>query len=222
MYCSFGSFIKFKFFIKDSYFSIKEPAESLFVDKGSKFLAFAYPFKDISGLSDILSNLKQQHPKARHFCYAYRLGILGEVFKSTDDGEPAGTAGKPILNCLLSQDVSDVLIVVVRYFGGTLLGVPGLIRAYKTAAEDVLQAANKTLITKQIELEIRFEANRTNQVMLILKQFKIDNFTLSYTHLSMLSCALPLGQRTEVENAFQELWDVELVFDDAGFLGTGS
>ena len=208
--------------IKDSYTSIDSTAESLFVDKGSKFLAFGFPFKDIETLSGLIANLKGQHPKARHFCYGYRVGMIGDIFKSSDDGEPAGSAGKPILNTLISHDISDVLVVVVRYFGGTLLGVPGLIKAYKTATEEVINAANCIIITKEIGLEIQFNAGRTNQVMMLLKQFKIEKFQLEYTHLSVLKCNIALGLRPEIENAFQELWDVELVFVDDDFLGTGS
>ncbi len=177
-------------------------------------MAFAYPFKDADLLSENINLLKKQHPKARHFCYAYRIGLDGEVFKSSDDGEPAGSAGKPILNTLLSHDVSDILIVVIRYFGGTLLGVPGLIKAYKTAAEEAVSAANIIKITKEIDLEIHFAAHRTNQVMLLLKQFGIEKFNLSYTHLSVLQCKIALSLKPAIKMAFQELWDVELVFVD--------
>ena len=120
---------------EDTYQTIEFPAEGIFRDKGSKFIAYAYPFKDEANLKDIIADLKSQHPKARHHCYAYRLSPDRSVFRVNDDGEPSGTAGRPILNVLLSMDVTNILVVVVRYFGGTLLGVPGLINAYKTATQ---------------------------------------------------------------------------------------
>jgi len=126
---------------EDTYLTIEEPSEGIFRDRGSKFIAYAYPFKEESGLKDIVTELKSRHPKARHHCWAYRLTTDRSVFRINDDGEPSGTAGRPILNVLLSKDVTNILVVVVRYFGGTLLGVPGLIHAYKMATQEALESA---------------------------------------------------------------------------------
>jgi uncharacterized YigZ family protein len=154
----------------DSYQTIAKTAEGLFKDRGSKFLAMAYPVIKENEIKPILQNIKELHPKAVHFCYAYRIG---EMFRANDDGEPSGSAGKPILNVLLSKGVTNVLVVVVRYFGGTLLGVPGLINAYKLATED---AINSTEIVVQFVRDIyvlRFRYELSNDVMKIIKAHQI-------------------------------------------------
>src|SRR5690606_29745138 len=110
----------------DTYRTIASPSTGVFRDRGSKFIAYAYPFRDGGELKERIAALKSEHPKARHHCWAYRLTPDRTIFRVNDDGEPSGTAGRPILNTLLSHDVTNVLVVVVRYFGGTLLGVPGL------------------------------------------------------------------------------------------------
>ncbi len=132
----------------DTYRTIKIPSEGSFKDKGSKFLAFAYPITSETDIKPILAKLKAEHTKANHHCWAMRITPDRSVFKLNDDGEPSGTAGRPILNTLLSRDLTNVLIIVVRYFGGTLLGVPGLINAYKQATEDALNQA--TVIEKTV------------------------------------------------------------------------
>jgi uncharacterized YigZ family protein len=123
----------------DTYRTIEKPAEGLFRDRGSKFLAFAYPVNKETDLKSNLVQLRSEHPKANHHCWAMRLTPDRSVFRLNDDGEPSGTAGRPILNTLLSHDLTNLAVVVVRYFGGTLLGVPGLINAYKMATEEALK-----------------------------------------------------------------------------------
>lgn len=154
---------------EDTYFTIEETAEGIFRDKGSKFIAYAYPFKDENKLKEIIAELKSLHPKARHHCWAYRLSPDRTVFRVNDDGEPSGTAGRPILNALLSKDVTNIFVVVVRYFGGTLLGVPGLINAYKTATQEAL--ANAVIVQKTVNdvYQIDFEYLAMNDVMRIIK-----------------------------------------------------
>lgn len=121
--------------------TLATPAEAEFKDKGSRFIAFAYPVRSVAEVKPYVDALRQGHHKARHWCYAYRLGTDGNQFRANDDGEPSGSAGRPILGQIDSAELTDVLVVVVRYFGGTLLGVPGLIHAYKTATAEVLQTA---------------------------------------------------------------------------------
>lgn len=154
---------------EDTYRTIDEPSEGIFRDKGSKFIAYAYPFKDENSIKDIIAELKSLHPKARHHCWAYRLTPDRTVFRVNDDGEPSGTAGRPILNVLLSMDVTNIMVVVVRYFGGTLLGVPGLINAYKTATQEALEAA--TIVEKTVNdvYEVAFDYMQMNDVMRIVK-----------------------------------------------------
>ncbi|MHA8078013.1 IMPACT family protein [Aquirufa antheringensis] len=159
--------------IPDSYLTIAKPAEGLYKDKGSKFISWAYPVKDLEEIKSQLTALKEAHPKARHICYAYRLGFTTEEARSNDDGEPSGSAGKPILNTILSQNLHYVLVAVVRYFGGTLLGVPGLIQAYKEGAVDALDQAE---IYEKEPMKIRsiqFTYAQMNEVMKICKKHPI-------------------------------------------------
>lgn len=158
----------------DTYQTIKKPAEGIFRDKGSKFIAYAFPFINEAELKPILSRLRAEHAKARHFCWAYRLGQDRGVFKLNDDGEPSGTAGRPILHSLLSADVTNILMVVVRYFGGTLLGVPGLINAYKSASVEALQACEIIVKTVNDIYEAEFDYLDMNQVMRIVKDEELQ------------------------------------------------
>src|SRR5690349_11582622 len=116
------------------YNTIERPAVAELKERGSRFIAYAYPVSTVEAVKKQLESLKKEHPKANHHCFAYRLGLDNNVFRVSDDGEPSGTAGKPILGQIDSKQLTDTLIIVVRYFGGTLLGVPGLIHAYKSAA----------------------------------------------------------------------------------------
>lgn len=154
---------------EDTYQTIETPAEGIFRDKGSKFLAYAYPVKTEDEVKEWLQVLKKAHPTARHHCYAWRFGLDRSVFRANDDGEPSGTAGRPILNVLLSKDVTNVVVFVVRYFGGTLLGVPGLINAYKTATVEALN--NATIVQKTVNdiYRVDFEYLQMNDVMKVLK-----------------------------------------------------
>ena len=154
----------------DTYRTIAELSEGEFKDRGSKFLAFLYPIEKESEVKELLERLRTQHPKARHFCWAWRLSPDRTIFRINDDGEPSGTAGRPILNALLSQDITDVLAVVVRYFGGSLLGVPGLINAYKSAVQDALSRAPILEKTVNSVYEWRFPPERMNDVMRIIKE----------------------------------------------------
>jgi len=137
--------------IKDTYNTIEESSEGLYKDKGSKFISYAFHVVDVDQVKEIIQQIKKEHFSARHHCYAYRLGFSGEHYRVNDDGEPSGTAGKPIYGQLLSHELTNVLIIVVRYFGGTLLGVSGLINAYKSAALDVI--VNSNIVLKIIELK---------------------------------------------------------------------
>ncbi len=124
---------------KDFYHTIDQNSLAEFKDRSSRFLAYAYPIQSTDDFKNYLQQLKKEHPKAVHHCFAYRLGLDGNNFRISDDGEPSGTAGKPILGQIESKGLTNVLVIVVRYFGGTLLGVPGLINAYKTATAMALQ-----------------------------------------------------------------------------------
>ena len=155
--------------IKDAYKSIAARSEGLFKDNGSRFIAFAFPVETPDQVKDIVDSLKKEYHDARHHCYAYRLGYLGDTFRANDDGEPSGSAGRPILGQIDSLGLSDILVVVVRYFGGIKLGIPGLIRAYKTSTADALAAA--TVIEKVAGKNFRldFDYMSMNAVMKVLK-----------------------------------------------------
>jgi len=153
-----------------TYKTITAPTTSDFRDRGSKFFGFAYPVTDVDEVKEKVKALKKEHPKAVHFCLGFRIGTDGTLFRANDDGEPSGSAGKPILGQIDSAGLTDVMVVVVRYFGGSLLGVPGLINAYKTATEQALAQAE--VIEKQIEqrVTINFDYPAMNDVMQLLKQ----------------------------------------------------
>jgi uncharacterized YigZ family protein len=154
----------------DTYKTIHELSEGVYRDKGSRFIAYLYPINSENDLKDIIINLKAEHPKARHHCWALRLSPDRTVFRLNDDGEPSGTAGRPILNTLLSKELTNILAVVVRYFGGTLLGVPGLIHAYKSATIDAIN--NAIIINKTVTsiFRINFNHSQMNEVMKIIKE----------------------------------------------------
>ncbi|WP_160713958.1 IMPACT family protein [Chitinophaga solisilvae] len=171
------------------YFTIDKTAVAEFKDRGSKFLAYAFPVKSTEAVKECLLEVKKEHPKATHHCYAYRLGTDGMQFRANDDGEPSGSAGKPILGQIDSKQLTDVLVVVVRYFGGTLLGVPGLINAYKMSASMVLQLV--PAIQKNIEARyhLSFDYTIMNDVMIVVKQ---NNCTVLSQELQLF-CAMDIG-----------------------------
>jgi len=127
--------------VKDQFLTIKDPAEGYYMERGSKFLSYAFPMHQEADVHDIMAAIRKEHPKARHYCTAMRLHPDASLERFNDDGEPSGSAGRPILGQLIKQNLTNVFIVVVRYFGGTKLGIPGLIEAYKTSAANALEAA---------------------------------------------------------------------------------
>jgi uncharacterized YigZ family protein len=180
------------------YYTIEQPSMAEFKDRGSKFFAFAYPAKDIDSCKKILAQLKKEHGKAVHHCLAYRLGVDGSTFRVSDDGEPAGSAGRPILGQIDSKGLTNVLVVVVRYFGGTLLGIPGLINAYKTATALALQLS--PIIKKPIEIpyELNFDYNHMNEVMLLVKQYNCSVVEQSAQLFIQLQIGIPKNRLDEV------------------------
>ena len=154
---------------KDSFRTIANQCEGQFKIKGSKFIAFGYPVNSEEEIENKLKNLKKKFHNARHHCYAYRLGNEGKMYRYNDDGEPSGTAGKPIYGRLLSHELSNILMVVVRYFGGTLLGTSGLINAYRSATEDCIRNAKIIEQTIDIDVKISFGYEQINKVMRIIK-----------------------------------------------------
>lgn len=158
----------------DRYRSIEAPTTGSYKDNGSKFLAFAYPVETEDQAKERIAALRKEYFDARHHCYAYRIGLDGATWRANDDGEPSSTAGRPILGQLLSAELSDILVVVVRYFGGVKLGVPGLIKAYKTATAEALAAARVVEKTACATCRIRFDYTRMNDVMKIIKDWNLQ------------------------------------------------
>jgi uncharacterized YigZ family protein len=160
--------------ISDFYYTIEKPVMAEFKDRGSRFIAYAYPIQTIDEFKIHLTALKKEHPKAVHHCFGYRLGVDGMKFRVSDDGEPSGTAGRPILGQIDSKQLTNILIVVVRYFGGTLLGVPGLINAYKTSSSLVLQ--NAILIKKPVtnSLRVQFDYAQLNDMMQLFRKHECE------------------------------------------------
>lgn len=175
----------------DTYKTISGPAEGLFRDRGSKFIGYAYPVLSEDEVKSILGGLRTEHAKARHFCWALRLSPDRSIFRIQDDGEPSGTAGRPILNTMLSADITNVLIVVVRYFGGTLLGVPGLINAYKTAAAEAVKAANVIEKTVNDIYELHFDYLLMNDVMRLIKEERLNILSQDFDN----SCVIKIEIR---------------------------
>lgn len=192
------------------YYTIEKTAVAEFKDRGSKFLAYAFPLQKSDDFKEHIKELKKEHPKAVHHCFAYRLGIDGNNFRVSDDGEPAGSAGKPILGQIDSKQLVNVLVVVVRYFGGTLLGVSGLINAYKTAAALALQLT--PIIQKQILINyyLHFDYTRMNDVMIILRQFSCEVVKQESQLFCEMEIGIPKGRVNEVEFKLKELLTVEV------------
>ncbi len=184
----------------DTYRTIAAPSEGLYKEKGSKFLAFAYPVRTIDEVKAHLERLRKDYFDARHHCYAYILGARKDAFRANDDGEPSGTGGRPIHGQLLSADLTDTLIVVVRYFGGILLGASGLANAYKTAARDAIDHA--TVVEKTIDCRYRlaFAYETMNDVMRILKDYDLKPENQSYN----FDCTLEVSVRQSLSVRFYD------------------
>ncbi|MBQ8703115.1 MAG: YigZ family protein [Bacteroidales bacterium] len=194
----------------DTYRTIAAPAEGLYKEKGSKFLAFAYPVRTIDEVKAHLEQLRKDYFDARHHCYAYILGPRKDAFRANDDGEPSGTGGRPIHGQLLSADLTDTLIVVVRYFGGILLGASGLANAYKTAARDAIDHA--TIVERTIDCRYRltFKYETMNDVMRILKDFDLKPLNPVYNLDCMLEVAIRQSESVRFYDAVADLRTVEI------------
>ncbi len=147
------------------YKTIENPVENILLkEKGSKFIGFAFPVNNENELKNALEKIRSEHPKATHHCYAFRMGINGENYRANDDGEPSGSAGLPIYNQLLANEITNVLVISVRYYGGTKLGVSGLVKAYKESAKITLEEANIIIKELEAEIEIQFNFNQQNLI----------------------------------------------------------
>ena len=190
-----------------SFNTIKSPVENILLkEKGSKFIGFAFPVDVEEDLKKSLQKIREEHPKATHHCYAFRLGMKGENYRANDDGEPSGSAGLPIYNQLLAHDITNVLVIVVRYYGGTKLGVSGLVKTYKESAKITLEEAE--IITKELEseIEISFNFSQQNQIFTLLNKF--DGRILDF--LSDEKCVITAKIKTSLyENISEQLSEMQ-------------
>ena len=195
---------------KAFYNTIESSAVTEFKERGSRFIAYAFPLKAADEFKIKLAELKKEHSKATHHCFAYRLGLDGTQFRSSDAGEPSGTAGKPILGQIDSKQLTNVLVVVVRYFGGTLLGVPGLINAYKSATALVLQLT--PVIQKPVEsmYALHFDYTIMNDVMNIVKQYNCNIISQEAQLFCALKIGVALNREKEVIYKLNEIRNLDL------------
>lgn len=194
----------------DYYFTVESAANAEFKDRGSKFIAYSFPLKNTIDFKKLLQDVKKEHPKASHHCFAYRIGTDGNNFRVSDAGEPSGTAGKPILGQIDAKNLTDILIVVVRYFGGTLLGVPGLINAYKTTTSLVLQCTQVVQKAVEIKYELQFNYTEMNNVMRIIKQFNCSILKNEMQLFCRIETGIPRNKINEVLSALKEVKNLEV------------
>ncbi len=196
--------------MEDVYNTIEKESQGLFKDKGSKFYAFAFPLQNEEDVKEIITGLRKKHHSARHFCYAWRLGFKVITYRANDDGEPSSTGGKPILGQLQSFNVTNIIIVVVRYFGGTLLGTSGLINAYRSAASDALN--NGEIIQKIIEKEItlNFTYNELSEVMNVIKQENLSIKNTRFEENCKLTFFVRESEYERINHIFENIYGVEI------------
>lgn len=191
--------------IQDSYKSVSAPTEGLFKDNGSRFIARVFPVNNEGEIKELVDSLKKEYHDARHHCYAYRLGHKGDRFRANDDGEPSSSAGRPILGQIDSFGLSDILIVVIRYFGGIKLGIPGLIRAYKTASADALSKAQIIEKTATSQYSLSFGYESMNSVMNILKDMELKMNNTDFGEICTLDVLVRLSYVQSFEKRLNEI-----------------
>lgn len=195
----------------DSYKTISKPAEDvLFKDKNSKFFGFAYPVNSEEEVKKCLEELKKQHPSANHHCYAYQIGFDNFNFRANDDGEPNNSAGMPIYGQIQSFNVTNILIVIVRYFGGTKLGVSGLISAYKETAKLTLEESTfiNKIITKTFQL--KFDYDKMSKIMRIIKEHNLELQTQKMELACEYTIAVRRKNADEIFNLFNAIYQVDI------------
>ncbi len=205
---------------RDTYKTIEQAyGPAVFKDRKSKFLGYAYPVKTAEEIKEYLEKLKKEHHSARHWCYAYRMGIEKPEERANDDGEPSNSAGMPILNQIKSKELTNVLVVVVRYFGGVKLGVGGLINAYKTATQMVLDEAEikEKIQTKNLHLYFGYED--MNKVMRIVKENKLDIIKQDLQEKAHYVLSIRQDDYEKIKSLFEKIYTVEVKTENESFTG---
>lgn len=208
-----SSFARVKFILMiESFQTIASETQGLFKSKGSKFLSFAIPVKTVEEIKDIVSSFRKEYHNARHVCYAYVLGADRSEYRANDDGEPTGTAGRPVLGQIHSKELTDVLVVVVRYFGGILLGTGGLVTAYKEAAAEALNAA--VIVEKNVEkyFEVLFHYPVMNEVMTLIKASEAVIISQKFEIECMLRCSVALRNEKQLFDQLEKIQKVRIIF----------
>ena len=195
----------------DFYYTIETAGVAETKERGSKFIAYACPIKGKDEFKKCLNQSKSEHPKATHHCFAYRLGFDGNNFRVSDDGEPSGTAGRPILGQIDTRELVNVAVIVVRYFGGTLLGVPGLIGAYKSAAALVLQTVPLIQKNREEEFRVEFDYTMMNEIMGVIKQNQCRITAQELQLFCKINIAIPRNRLQQILDKFNNLKNVEVI-----------
>ncbi len=197
--------------MNDTYKTIGQPGKGYITEKKSRFISHIFPVKSAEEVKEIVDGHRKKYYDARHVCWAYMLGWEREEFRSNDDGEPSGTAGKPILGQINSAELTDVLLLVVRYFGGTLLGTGGLIKAYKEAAADAI--AHAEIVEKTIDdvIEIQFNYILLNDVMRVLKQFELAQWTQDFRESCQMRVQIRRSLSPQLREMLSAIYGVEII-----------
>jgi uncharacterized YigZ family protein len=198
--------------IPDTYLTIEGKGEGLYKEKGSKFIALAYPVSSEDEIKLILSGLRKEYHDARHYCYAYRLGADKKKFRANDDGEPANTAGQPIYGQIKSNNLTNVVVIVIRYFGGKLLGVGGLINAYRTAAADAL--SDTKIITKTVSdlYELTFAYTIINDIMRLIEEEKLTIVKQTFEADCTIRIGIRLGKSEAIKKRIEKSPEVKIKY----------
>ncbi len=197
----------------DTYYEISGPTEGLFKDKGSKFISHAFPVKHEVDVKEILEGLRKKYFDARHHCYAWILNPDKSAYRINDDGEPSGSAGRPIYGQILSADLTNVLVVVIRYFGGTKLGIPGLINAYKTATREALVQAQKVELHVRDVYRIDFQYGDMNLIMKILKDENLEQYDQDFGVDCRLRFAVRKTESTRIFDTFHSIHTIKITYE---------
>lgn len=195
--------------------TIEFPVENILLkEKGSKFIGFAFPVNNEEELKNALEKIRTEHPKATHHCYAFRMGLSGENYRANDDGEPSGSAGLPIYNQLLAHEITNVLVISVRYYGGTKLGVSGLVKAYKDCAKITLEEAR--IITKELEtsIEITFNFNQQNIIFTLLSKYDAKVINFDANEQCLVTACMKLSQKESISDKLSEMQHITFNFKD--------
>lgn len=185
---------------------------TLLKEKGSKFIGFAFPVNNEIELKDALEKVRSEHPKATHHCYAFRIGLNGENYRANDDGEPSGSAGLPIYNQLLANEITNVLVIVVRYYGGTKLGVSGLVKAYKDSAKITLEESEIIIRELETEVEIQFQFNQQNIIFTLLSRFGAKVLHFDANENCILTASLKTAQKESISEKLSEMQHIFFKF----------